>query len=88
MSPTATATRTDFTPAAFSACLLEAVAADRRRDARDRTQHMLLLRPFAESDAEPATFEAAMVEHCQRNGDLADVAREILALWRVCSDRD
>jgi hypothetical protein len=87
MSPTATATRTRFTPAAFSACLLEAVEADRRRDVRDRVQHTLLLRPFAEADAEPAAFEAAMAEHCQRNADLADVAREILALWRVCSDR-
>jgi hypothetical protein len=88
MSLTATATRTDFTPAAFSACLLEAVAADRRRDPRNRAQHTLLLRPFAESDVEPSAFEAALAEHCQRNGDLADVAREILALWRVCSDRD
>ncbi len=87
MSPTAAATQTHFTPAAFSECRLEAVAADRRRDARDRAQHALLLRPFVGSDAEPSIFEATMAEHCRRNADLADVARQILALWRVCSDR-
>jgi hypothetical protein len=54
---------------------------------RDRAQQTLLLRPFAQADAEPAAFEPAMAEHCQRNADLADVAREILTLWRVCSAR-
>jgi hypothetical protein len=87
MLPTAAARPTTFTPAQFSECLLDAVAADRRRDARDRAQHTLLLRPYVGSNVDADTFEAEMAEQSARNAELAEAARDILALWRVCTDR-
>jgi hypothetical protein len=86
MSAVATVRESTLTPAAFSACLLEAVAADRRRDARDRAQHTLLLRPYLEASVDAPTFEQQMASHCRRTTEVADVARDILTLWRVCKD--
>ena len=85
MSAVATTSQTSITPAAFSACLLEAVAADRRRDARDRAQHSLLLRPYVETDVDAPTFEQDLASQCYRTTDVAEVARDILTLWRVCN---
>jgi hypothetical protein len=85
MSAVATSTQTIITPAAFSACLLEAVDADRRRDARDRAQHSLLLRPYVETNADAPTFEEDLASHCRRTTEVAEVARAILTLWRVCN---
>jgi len=85
MSAVATTSQTVITPSAFSACLLEAVAADRRRDDRDRAQHSLLLRPYLETSVDAPTFEQQLASHCRRTTDVADVARDILTLWRVCN---
>ena len=85
MSAVATTGQTVITPAAFSAYLLEAVAADRRRDARDRAQHSLLLRPYVETTVDAPTFEQDLASHCQRTTAVAEVARDILTLWRVCN---
>jgi hypothetical protein len=85
MSAVATTSQNAFTPAAFSACLLEAVAVDRRRDERDRAQHSLLLRPYVGTSVDAPTFEQQMASHCRRTTDVAEVARDILTLWRVCN---
>jgi hypothetical protein len=85
MSAVATTSQTVISPAKFSACLLEAVAADRRRDERDRAQHSLLLRPFLESSVDAPTFEQQLASQCRRTTDAAKVARDILTLWRVCN---
>ncbi len=87
MSPAATTKRPILTPAAFSAYLLEAVAYDRRRDPRNAAQHAMLVRRFVGSAVTAEAFEEQMATECAKNGDLAEVAREILALWRVCTDR-
>jgi hypothetical protein len=74
-----------ISPAEFSARLLDATRADRRRDPRRYVQHTILLRSFVPSAADPAEFEARLSDYQARSSDLADTAREILALWRVCS---
>ena len=84
MSPVGGPSIAQLTPAAFSERLLEAVAADCRRDRCDRAQHAILLRPFIASEVDAATFEANLRQQQVRRSDLADTAREILALWGVC----
>ena len=85
MPPVAAPSAVKLTPAAFCQRLLEAVAADCRRSARDRAQHTILLRPFVDMAIEPAEFEAKLRDHQLRTSNIAETAREILALWRVCA---
>jgi hypothetical protein len=85
MSPvTVPSIATQLTPAMFCERLLEAVAADSRHDARSSAQRAILLRPILSSNLDAATFEKTLRQQQARNSELADTAREILALWRVC----
>jgi hypothetical protein len=84
MSPVI-ASVTRISPAEFSARLLEATRADCRRDPRQYARHAILLRSFLDGPVDPAKFEARLRDYQTRSSDLADTAREILALWRVCS---
>ncbi len=74
-----------LTPTAFSERLLEAARADPRRDERERGQLAALLRPFLGSPVGVQAFEAALREYQARRADLRDTAREVLALWHLCS---
>ena len=76
---------TRIAPAEFSARLLDATRADRRRDPRQYVQHAILLRPFVDSAMDAREFEARLRDYQARSSDLAETAREVLALWRVCS---
>jgi hypothetical protein len=86
ITPTTTAADTfAFTPTAFSQRLLEAAASDARRDERDRTQLASLLRPFANEELDGRAFEVALLNRQHLDGDLGHAAREVLALWLLCS---
>jgi hypothetical protein len=74
-----------FTPTAFSQRLLEAATLDPRGDARERTRLTSLLRPFAGAEVDGRTFELALQDRQCQDADLGDAAREVLALWYLCS---
>jgi hypothetical protein len=80
-------TATRLSPSDFSSCLLEAIEADRHRDARDRAQHALLLRPFVGANVDRHTFEAKLREYQTRSADLSQTARDVWLLWRLCNAR-
>jgi hypothetical protein len=74
-----------LSPTAFSERLLEAASLDGRRDPRERSQLAALLRPFTGAEVDGAAFESALQECQQRDADLSGAAREVLALWYLCS---
>src|SRR4051812_48540458 len=77
-----------FTPTAFSQRLLEAASLDPRRDAGERTRLASLLRPFAGAEVDGHSFETALLNHQHQDTELGDAAREVLALWHLCSRFD
>jgi len=81
----ATPPSSHFTPTAFSQCLLEATTADTRRDAAERTQVTSLLSPFTGVEVDGLAFETALQDHQRHDATLGPTAREVLALWRLCS---
>ena len=78
-------TTTRISPAQFCERLLSALAADGRSDPRERTQRDVLLRPYVAAGVEPQAFEASLQDYQTRSSELADTAREVLTLWRLCS---
>jgi hypothetical protein len=82
----ATASTTPYlTPTVFSQQLLEAARLDARRDAQERTYLASLLRPFAVADVDGPAFETALQDRQRQDADLRETAREVLALWHLCS---
>lgn len=74
-----------LTPTAFSQRLLEAATLDARRDAQERTQLASLLRPFAGAEVDGLAFELALQDRQRHDAALGETAREVLALWHLCS---
>ena len=74
-----------LSPTAFSQRLLEAALLDGRHDPSERTQLTALLRPFAGAELDGAAFETALQDCQRRDGEMSTTAREVLALWRLCS---
>ncbi|HZS01003.1 MAG TPA: hypothetical protein VFE37_19955 [Chloroflexota bacterium] len=85
MSLAAAPTSLSLTPTAFSQRLLEAASLDARRNPQERTQLDALLRPFAGAEVDARAFESALRDRQRQDADLGEAAREVLALWRLCS---
>ena len=74
-----------LTPTAFSQRLLEAASLDARCDADERSQLASLLGPFAGADVDAVAFESALRDRQRQDAQLGEAAREVLALWQLCS---
>ena len=74
-----------LSPTAFSQRLLEAASVDGRRAPSERTQIATLLRPFTGGNWDDQSFECALREQQTSGAELGEAAREVLALWRLCS---
>ena len=74
-----------LSPTAFSQRLLEAASLDGRRDPREHSQLDTLLRPFAGAEVDGTAFESALQDCQRRDVELSAAAREVLALWHLCS---
>jgi hypothetical protein len=85
MVAVAAPTHTRLSPAQFCERLLSAVSADGRSDPRERAQQAVLLRPYVNDAVDPQSFESSLEHFQARSSYLADTAREVLTLWRLCS---
>jgi hypothetical protein len=85
MSLAAAPATAPLTPTAFSQRLLEAARFDGRRPPGERRQLAALLDPFTVGNWDGQAFERALREKQADGAELGEAAREVLALWRLCS---